>query len=283
MENWVLVLLVFIGILFAVGVILLIRALYEPHKLVVTSDELDSGSDSNPDISICYFSDLHAELCFITPEKLISAIDAQNKVKPVDMVIFGGDVCNKKEKASKGINYLKKVSDYCKANDILFLGVTGNHDVALKRSEIDSCGFINLSKNDFIFTSKSGKKYFITGVSDSGRKNRVWYEVNTPKEDVDATVLIAHNPDYINHLKGNTNVDYMLSGHIHGGQIRTPFKLEFKLRDKDELPRIGIYSGKHVINNCKVFISKGLGCVVFPFRLGVYPELNVLSIKKTNR
>ena len=72
-------------------------------------------------------------------------------------------------------------------------------------------------------------------------------------------------------------IDAMISGHIHGGQIRTPFGLEFVLRH-DELPFKGIISGHHEVNGIKMFISKGIGCVFLPLRIGARPEVNILEI-----
>lgn len=58
---------------------------------------------------------------------------------------------------------------------------------------------------------------------------------------------------------------------------KDPFGWEFVLRH-DELPYKGIISGLHDINGVKLFISKGVGCVFLPLRIGARPEVNVIEV-----
>lgn len=278
MSTPLLIALILITLLILTCIILLVRALYEPHILTVSHEELDDNASSDPDINICFISDLHAEMCFIKPETTLNAIENEMSKRPVDMVIFGGDICNNPLKYQKGVSYLQKISSFCKERNIIFAGVTGNHDIELDGKVINSCGFMNLKDEPLIFESKNGYRYQITGVSDSGRKNRKWDKVIASNGNM-PNILVSHNPDILLHTENLNEIDYCLSGHIHGGQIRTPFKIEFNVLRKDEFPKTGIFYGKHIYKNCKLYIGRGIGCILLPLRLGAKPEISFITIK----
>ncbi|MBO4638073.1 MAG: metallophosphoesterase [Clostridiales bacterium] len=250
---------------------LLILAVIEPRKLVVTHEKI--GNSETRSARILFFSDLHAEFCFIPAQTVIGLIE---KEKP-DAVIFGGDIINDPLKWEAGQRYLLKIRDICAKENIPFAGVTGNHDVEISPSDISACGFINLWKQPVILQSSNGRTVGINGITDSGRKSRVWYD---PKniDDADITVTVAHNPDAVLHLDPSVKTDLILSGHIHKGQIRTPMRIEFTILRADALPQEGIISGLHTINGRTVFISSGIGCVKLPLRLGAPPEVNIIDL-----
>ena len=269
---------IFIGIILLIGFILLLTSITETHLLNITEDNL--GNNDSDGLKILFFSDIHMSFCFIPVNRVINTIKSN---KP-DVVIFGGDAINNSRDKNNAIKYLKKISDFCKTSDIRILGVTGNHDFkdGFDSNCFDKSG-IELIDGQNIKIDKNNKTYLITGIGDSGRKNRVWYEIPRASEICDRRVLIVHNPDYILNFtyedSSDKPVDYMISGHIHGGQIRTPWKIEFNKLRKDILPKRGIISGKHIVNDTTIFISKGLGCILLPLRLGARPEINILNIR----
>ena len=249
------------------------RSIAEPHMLNITRLKFGSGKEKEQSARIVFFSDLHAEFCFIPVQKVIDIIKSE---KP-DIVIFGGDIINAPENKEKGREYLLKIRAACDGLDIPFAGVTGNHDVTLTAGEISSCGFAELDKGSIVITSREGKKIGINGVRDSGRLHRVWYPI-PPVEGADFTVTAVHNPDAVLYLPEDNRTDLFLSGHIHAGQIRTPFKIEFTSLRKDVLPKKGIIVGLHKVNGKDVFISAGIGCVALPLRLGAKPEVNIIDL-----
>ena len=260
-------LFVILGIvLFAVAV--LIWALAEPHCPQFTVIRMTDAD--RPSLRILFFSDIHLEHCFVKPEYITSLIDKESH-NGLDAVIFGGDVSGDASCVPKGIAYLRTIAECCRAHDIPFLGVTGNHDAELTPEQEAECGFESLEG-----TYKEIGGFAIAGVDDSGRRERVWYEpVKMPGDK--KHILIAHDPDCILHLTAPEEIDYMLSGHIHGGQIRTHFRVEFLILREDELPKKGIFKGVHKLGNTTLFISRGVGCVKMPLRLGSRPEVSVVE------
>ena len=274
------VLIALIATIVITGLVLLVLSLIEPHKLNITRETLsDNAKDGSPDLRLLFFSDLHAEFCFIPKEKVEEIIREEAGSKGLDAVIFGGDIINNPKKYKVGADYLTHISNVCKELDIPFEGVTGNHDVQIPAQGIKECSFHNISGGYKVLKSRrDGSDIAISGINDSGRKHRVWYELPSIPEGCSRNIVIAHNPDQILHIDDCSKVDYMISGHIHGGQIRTPFKIEFTSLRKDILPKYDVIAGTYRINGITLFISKGIGCVRLPMRLKAVPEVNIIEI-----
>jgi predicted MPP superfamily phosphohydrolase len=87
-------------------------------------------------------------------------------------------------------------------------------------------------------------------------------------------ILMAHEPDVA--MRVPSRVALQLSGHTHGGQVRllgwspivpTRYKSQFA------------YGHSRV--DCDVIVSGGLGCSIVPFRLGVPPEIVLVTLGQT--
>jgi uncharacterized protein len=84
-------------------------------------------------------------------------------------------------------------------------------------------------------------------------------------------ILLAHEPDVADRVPDG--VALQLSGHTHGGQVRlfgwspvVPSRYGNRL------------AYGHTRVNCDVIVSGGLGCSIMPFRLGVPPEIVLVTL-----
>jgi len=288
----VFVLMIIPAVIVLAAVLYGVWALIEPHLFQVTERKL-SPADKNTDfrkqspsaipsgkapcLRLFFFTDLHAELCMVSSKRLISALRAAHEASPLDAVIFGGDICNDYQTSSKGLSYLKEISDVCSELNIPFYGVTGNHDLEFDPSD-GKCHFMSLEGTRVELKSRSsGRPVILCGVDDSGRKDRVWYKVPSVPSDC-VSVLICHNPDAVLHFGSGEHVDFMLSGHFHAGQLKMPFRLEFATLRTDILPHKKVVEGVFEYKGTTFFISRGLGCNALPVRFGAIPEASVVEI-----
>ncbi|MDD5603300.1 MAG: hypothetical protein PHG48_04335 [Eubacteriales bacterium] len=90
-------------------------------------------------------------------------------------------------------------------------------------------------------------------------------------------IAISHNPDITESLPPSS-FDLLLCGHYHGGQIWAPFNLEFRSLRNDILSRKGITRGLHRVNGINIYISRGLGNVLIPFRFMSRPEAAIIDL-----
>lgn len=88
-------------------------------------------------------------------------------------------------------------------------------------------------------------------------------------------LVLAHEPQSFDTF---SNVDLMLSGHAHGGQIRIPFTdIGLVAPDQGFIPRYT--SGIHTSGNSSMIVSRGIGNSAFPVRVFNYPEIVVIDFE----
>jgi len=88
-------------------------------------------------------------------------------------------------------------------------------------------------------------------------------------------VLLAHDPDRFPHAV-KRNVEVVLSGHTHGGQIAVPFL--GRLINASKLAHryhIGIYEE----GDSTLYVHPGLGTTGPPMRLGVAPVIALIKLR----
>ena len=236
------------------------------------------NASGSPDIRLFFFSDIHTEWCPVTANRLNKSIRKAHASGGIDAVVFGGDIITYPQNSAKGYKYLNEVSACCKELGIPFYGISGNHDCNLENAPENS-SFVTLDSKSVVLTSrKSGAKAYLTGVPDSGKLHRVWQEKLVCGSEY-PVILAAHDPDAFLHLNIDARPAYMLSGHFHGGQMKLPFRFEFNvLRTKDMFPKLGVIQGHFNINGTEVFVSRGVGCGILPFRIFSAPEATVVEI-----
>jgi uncharacterized protein len=108
----------------------------------------------------------------------------------------------------------------------------------------------------------------------------------TGRDDLTATlrdglphVVLAHDPDLFE-AAAKQGVPLVLSGHTHGGQVAVPFLAErfnpARLRHRHTL---GLYRDGDAYH----YVHGGLGITGPPVRLGVPPEIAILTLRSAER
>jgi predicted MPP superfamily phosphohydrolase len=91
------------------------------------------------------------------------------------------------------------------------------------------------------------------------------------------TVLLAHYPEFFDAAAAR-DVDLVLSGHTHGGQIALPFaprQVSLSRLAKQAAP------GLHIRGPSRLYVNPGLGTTGPPVRLGIPPEITVLVLRRS--
>ena len=172
--------------------------------------------------------------------------------------------------------------------------ILGNHDwwddkavqregegTTAARRALEAAG-IPVYENDAQRLSKAGRPFWLAGLGDQlaylpARRFRPVRRIGV--DDLAATlkkvtddaplILPAHEPDVA--VRVPSRVALQLSGHTHGGQVRlfgwSPVS-----------PSGQRLSYGHIRMNCDVIVSGGLGCSIMPFRLGVPPEIGLVTL-----
>lgn len=95
-----------------------------------------------------------------------------------------------------------------------------------------------------------------------------------PKAFEGFRIVLAHNPDTAD-TAYEAPVDFMISGHTHGGQVRIPFFGSPILPVRNKTYSQGV---KQTPKKYPIFISRGIGWSILPIRFNCYPEIAVLEL-----
>ena len=220
-------------LLFAIVVIILVIAYsrYVGTSGLVTKEykiETNKIDDSFDGLKIVHFSDLHYKR-IINRERLESVVEEINLINP-DIVFFTGDLIDKdfditdQDKIDL-TECLKMInSKYGK------YAVNGNHDYVrdenLLNEIYDGSDFILLNNNYDIIYGDGDDKLFIGGLDNysygkSDIDKVMNYFVNN--EDISYKIILVHEPDYADNFINRYNIDLILSGHSHNGQVNIPY------------------------------------------------------------
>lgn len=273
-------------LLFAIVVIILVIAYsrYVGTSGLVTKEykiETNKIDDSFDGLKIVHFSDLHYKR-IINRERLESVVEEINLINP-DIVFFTGDLIDKdfditdQDKIDL-TECLKMInSKYGK------YAVNGNHDYVrdenLLNEIYDGSDFILLNNNYDIIYGDGDDKLFIGGLDNysygkSDIDKVMNYFVNN--EDISYKIILVHEPDYADNFINRYNIDLILSGHSHNGQVNIPYikKLFLPYGSKK------YYENYYEINNTLMYVSSGIGESRINFRLFNRPSINFYRINK---
>ena len=237
--------------------------------------------DSFNNLKIVHFSDLHY-LRVNGKEKLEEVVKEINTINP-DIVFFTGDLIDKDYKLNNKnkeilINLLKEInSKYGK------YAVIGNHDYLKDEElikEIYSSSNFKLLKNEYdIIYGENNDKIFIGGLDtysfNKSDINKVMEYFNT-NEDINYKIILVHEPDYIDTINKNYNVNLVLSGHSHNGQINIPYIKNYLLPKGCKK----YYENYYKVDNTDLYISSGIGLSRINFRMFNPPSINFYRINK---
>jgi predicted MPP superfamily phosphohydrolase len=90
-------------------------------------------------------------------------------------------------------------------------------------------------------------------------------------------ILLSHRPEYLQ-TYAESEVDLVLSGHAHGGQIRLPFVGGVIAPNQGLFPDYD--GGVYVQENTQMVVSRGVGNSVFPLRVNNRPEVVLIELQK---
>ncbi|MFC1568850.1 metallophosphoesterase [bacterium] len=224
---------------------------------------------------IVHLTDLH--FGFLMPQKMIQKVIQKANEIPRDLIVCTGDYVREYDAHSKVDKVWPLLSELHAPYGVH--SVLGNHDhwSSFEQSlEWMTQTGQNLRHQSRII-QKSGEQFWLGGAGDFW-EDELGIDTafrDTPNED--CKIVLAHNPDSADQ-QYKTRIDLMLSGHTHGGQVRIPYFTKRILPVINKQYSYGFIHGQKT----NVFISRGIGWAVTPFRFNCPPEIAVLILDKEN-
>lgn len=231
-------------------------------------------------LTIAQISDIHAG-SFIGNSPLQEIFRVTQETK-ADLIFITGDWVNFKPEELE--LYLPQFAKFKAPLGVY--GCLGNHDHYMSDNEhkqlvsaIKSAP-INLLINENTTFSVDGAKLQLAATDFTGMNmNFADLESATAGLSPDfPTILMAHDPSYWDKkVRSKTKIDLMLAGHTHGGQFGMHFlDKELSLAQVAYKQWAGLYSD----GNQHLYVNRGVGTTGFPVRVGISPEITLMTLKK---
>jgi len=261
---------------------------YRLHKQTLYFDDLPEAFDG---FTITQISDIHSG-SFDNKEAVQRGIDLANAQKS-DLFVFTGDLVNN---AAWEIEPYMDMFSKLKAPNGQF-SILGNHDYgdyiqwdsdAEKDANLDklkehhkALGY-RLLLDENVVIEKGGQKISLIGVQNWGRGFVQIGNLDKAMMGVDKDafkILLSHDPTHWEEKVRYypEKIHLTLSGHTHGAQ----FGVETAgLRWSPVQYRYLDWAGWIEQHDRQLYVNRGFGFLAFSGRLGIWPEITVLTLKK---
>ncbi len=224
-------------------------------------------------LRIVHLTDIHHSL-FTPLEDVQRAVHLANQLRP-DVVALTGDY------VTFSRTYIWPVAralGKLRARLGVF-AVLGNHDFQVDPGEVTralASQRIRVLRNSHFALRSRASILWIVGVDDLWWSTDDWDLALRSVPSRDAKILLCHNPVGI-HRAAAYGIDFVLSGHTHGGQVRLPVVGSVYGRSK-----LGerFVEGWNRLDGTQIYVNRGIGKVLLPLRLGCPPEIARLRLRR---
>lgn len=236
---------------------------------------------------IVQISDLHVgkwEGDTVPLSKMVGIVNEQQ----ADAVMITGDLVHTYAKELDGF---EPTLSRIKAKDGVY-SIFGNHDYGFRRWRSNDDKTKNLEDlkqrqanmgwqlllNEHTFLQKGNDSIALIGVENEGMPPFPQYaDLQKAMQGIDSgsfKILLSHDPTHWRREVLDTDIDLMLAGHTHGTQFKLgPITLAPLYYDE--------WGGLYEEGNQGLYVNVGIGSVIMPFRFGVWPEITVITLRKS--
>jgi len=242
-------------------------------EITETEIWLSRLSPSHDGLKIVHLTDLHHSL-FTPLEEIQRAVHLANHLRP-DLVALTGDYVTL---SPAYIWPVARALGKLRARLGIF-AVLGNHDFQVDSEEITRAlraQRIRVLRNSHCALRSRSGNLWVVGVDDLWWQAADWRAALRAVPAREPKVLLCHNPLGVR-VAAAHGIDLMLSGHTHGGQVRLPMVGSVYGRSK-----LGkrFVEGWNRLAGTQVYVSRGIGKVLVPIRVGCPAEITLLRLRR---
>jgi uncharacterized protein len=241
---------------------------YERHRLQVTRASLPmSGLPPRlAGLRVGFLCDVHHGP-FVSQEDVAAAAARLMAERP-DLILLGGDYVNWQDRRS--IDACAEALASLRAPQGVF-AVLGNHDDERTAAAAFTRRAIAVLADNRTAVLVKGELLELVGLRYWTRRvNDIRQVVGKPAGPV---LLVAHDPRRLVEAAALA-VPAVVSGHTHGGQVVLPLVGAVAAR------KFPVVAGSGRLGHTSIFVSRGVGTIVIPYRLNCPPEVAVLTLAR---
>ena len=251
----------------------------ELNTYTVSSAKLPESFDG---YRIAHVSDLHNTEMGKDNEKLLAMLRDADP----DMIAITGDLIDSRDTDIEIA--LQFVREAVKIAPCYY--VTGNHEARVNeygalKAGMEAAG-VTVLEDVKTKISMEGETITLIGVNDPSYQTDYLFGdsetvMNTKLEDLHTehdgfTILLSHRPELFDTYV-DQDIDLVLSGHAHGGQFRLPFIGGLVAPNQGLFPEYD--AGIYTEGNTNMFVSRGVGNSILPFRINNRPEVILIELQ----
>ena len=257
---------------------------FQIRETTILSKDLPKGFEN---YRIVQISDIHCGSWAGDTQALQKAVNLINAQEP-DLIVFTGDLVNN---IATELDEFMPVLSQLKAKDGVY-SVLGNHDyamyipwespekkeenlIALKQKQADMNWI--LLNNRHVKLYQNGDSLALIGVENCGRPpfpNYAKFPEAMEGTEGMFKILLSHDPSsWRREVLPETDIQLTLSGHTHAMQTKI---FGFS-------PAVWVYpeyEGLYTEGKQMLYVNIGLGHLMYPLRLGAWPEITLLTLKR---
>ena len=237
------------------------------------------------DVHVGSFDDVKAV------KEAIQMINEQNS----DMILFTGDIVNTHAtEMDPWIAIFNEIS----SPPFGKFSILGNHDygeyITWPNNQAKDANFIAIKNihqkigfqlllNENLEITKGNDKVMLIGVENWGHNFKKAGDLKLASQGVkkeDFKILLSHDPSHWEYEVQNDPLNYhlTLSGHTHGMQFGIEIPGIFRWSPIQYVYKQ--WAGLYENNKRFLYVNRGFGYHAYPGRVGIWPEITVITLKK---
>jgi len=227
-------------------------------------------------IRIVQLSDLHLGP-FLDESQLARVIDASNELRP-DIAVVTGDLIS-----SRGDPIDLAIKQCARLHASRILGCLGNHE---RYASVEDYVHVHGARHGISFLRQEAEKlrFGSADLNFAGVDYQSFADCDHYLEQADSmispgvvNVLLSHNPDVFP-TAAQQGWNITLAGHTHGGQVTVEI-----LNQTLNMARIytRYVSGLYQIGQSCCYVTRGIGTIGIPARIGAPPEITLIRLVKS--
>jgi predicted MPP superfamily phosphohydrolase len=250
-------------------------------------------------LRIAQLSDIHIG-DYMPPNEIARAVDMANALNPDISFVTGDFVSGEGDPLDVCITELSRLRAPlgvwgCNGNHEIYAGVEDDAERLFREKGMR----LLRARNEIV--ERNGARFNLIGVdyqrdhmvrSEDVRPGPMLQEIESLVRRDMPNVLLSHNPNSF-HRAAELGIELSLAGHTHGGQVK------FEIVDHDITParlispfvaglyRLPMSGNGHADGNgsqksalAALYVNRGLGTFGFPVRIGVPPEITLLTLRR---
>ena len=226
---------------------------------------------------VAQISDLHCGP-FADGARVAAWVQSVNELRP-DLIAVTGDLI---ASGSRFVPVVAAALSRLRAPHGVFASM-GNHDYFTEDGEalvaaLERAG-LTVLRNRGVDVRRGGAVLHVAGVDDTWTRRHDLTRALAGRPAGAPALLLAHDPALFPEIAAR-GVELTLSGHTHGGQVAIPY-LSRRLNLARVMTRFT--NGFYRSGDAALYVNRGLGTTGPPIRIGVRPEITVLTLRCATR